>query len=80
MKRVGKRAVLTVRKSLKETPRGVNLASQILLEVYLVVKKVMSTMMDFEKDTEMACQMLLVHPWVGRKAVYSKKAGRMAVI
>ena len=33
MKRVGKRAVLTVRKSLTETPRGVNLASQILLDV-----------------------------------------------
>lgn len=45
MKRVGKRAVLMVRKSSKETPTVTNLASQILLEVYLVVKKVMSTRM-----------------------------------
>ena len=63
MKRVGKRAVLMVRKSSKETPTGANLASQILLEVYLVVKKVMSTMMDFEKDKEMACQMMLEVHW-----------------
>ena len=63
MKRVGKRAVPMVRKSSKETPKGANLASQILLEVYLVVKKVMSTMMDFVKDKKMACQMLLAVCW-----------------
>ena len=56
MQRVGKRAVPMVRKILKEIPKGSNLASQILLEVYLVVKKVMLTMMDFEKDNEMAYQ------------------------
>ena len=65
MRRVGKRAIPMVRKSSKETPTGANLASQILLEVHLVVKKVMSMMMDFVKDKEMACQMMLAVHWAG---------------